>query len=266
MSVAYVLGHPVAHSLSPAMHNAAFRALGMDHRYEALDVGPEALAAAVARLRAPDVLGANVTVPHKERIIALLDAVAEEAREIGAVNTIVRAEGHLTGHNTDRAGFAAALAERGVALEGKRALVLGAGGAARAAVPALRAAGAAVHVANRTPGRAAALVAALGGEAAPWPAALPSALEGFDLLVNATSIGLRGDDPLPGTALPASLVVFDLVPTARETILLARARAAGCVTVDGLLMLLHQAAASFRLWTGENASMSAMRAALPRRV
>ena len=266
MSVAFVIGHPVGHSLSPAMHNAAFRVLGMAHRYEALDVAPEALAAPVARLRASDVLGANVTVPHKERIMALLDAVAGEAREIGAVNTVVRADRHLTGHNTDRAGFAAALAERGIALAGKRALVLGAGGAARAAVPSLRAGGAAVHVTNRTPGRAAALVAALGGEVAPWPAALPSALEGFDLLVNATSIGLRGDDPLPGTALPASLVVFDLVPTARETPLLARARAAGCVTVDGLLMLLHQAAASFRLWTGENAPMSAMRAALPRRV
>ncbi|MDO8562542.1 MAG: shikimate dehydrogenase, partial [Candidatus Limnocylindria bacterium] len=129
MSVAYLLGHPVAHSLSPAMHNAAFRALGMAHRYEALDVAPEALAAAVGRLRAPDVLGANVTVPHKERIMALLDTVAGEAREIGAVNTVLRADGRLTGHNTDRAGFAAALAERGIALEGKRALVLGAGGA-----------------------------------------------------------------------------------------------------------------------------------------
>ena len=267
MGVALVLGHPVAHSLSPAMHNAAFRALGLPHRYEAQDVAPDELPAAVVRLRAlHELVGANVTVPHKEAIGRLLDGVTPEARAIGAVNTIVRSGSRLEGHNTDRIGFAAALVERDVAVAGRRVLVLGAGGAARAAVLALLAGGATVVVANRTAARAAQLTAALGGAPIAWPKADRHALAGIDILVNATSAGLQGEDPLPGVALPAGLTVFDLIPTARLTPLLIRSAAAGCRTVDGLLMLLHQAAASFALWTGDNAPVPAMRAALPRRV
>ncbi len=267
MGVAFVLGHPVAHSLSPAMHNAAFGALGLPHRYEARDVPPAGLPAAVTHLRAlTDLVGANVTVPHKEAIGGLLDLVTPEARAIGAVNTIVRAGSRLEGHNTDRVGFAAALAEREVAVAGQRVLVLGAGGAARAAVLSLLAAGATVVVANRTMARAAQLTAVLGGTLIAWPEAGGDALAGIDILVNATSAGLQGEDPLPGVVLSSRLAVFDLIPTARLTPLLTRSSAAGCRTVDGLLMLLHQAAASFTLWTGENAPIPAMRAALPRRV
>lgn len=266
MATAWLFGHPVAHSLSPAMHNAAFRALGLPHRYEALDVPPAEIAGAVERLRAAGALGANVTVPHKLAVMEFLDALADDAREIGAVNTIVRDGSgrsvRLVGHNTDRHGFVAALAEAGVDVAGLRALVLGAGGAARSAVPALVAGGARVTIANRTRARAVDLAAAGAIGVSGWP----EDLAGWDLIVNATSLGLHDEDPLAGVALPASLVVYDLVPTARETPLVRRARGAGCRVVDGLAMLLHQAAKSFTLWTGENAPMDEMRAALPRRV
>ncbi len=259
--VVYLIGHPVGHSLSPAMQNAAFLACGLAHRYEPRDVDPADLEAAVGSLRADGVLGANVTVPHKERILGLLDAVAGDALRIGAVNTIVREGTELLGENTDRGGFEAALRDARVDVAGKRVLVLGAGGAARAIVIALAASGARVAVANRTPDRARRLAEAFGVGAVAWPD--ESALA-VDVVVNATSAGLYGEDPLAGMALPAGTAVVDIVPTAAETPLARRAREAGNTVVDGLLMLLHQAAASFRLWTGQDAPLEAMRAALPR--
>ena len=149
MATAYLLGHPVAHSLSPAMHNAAFKALGLPHLYEVRDVEPERLGDVVDALRADDVLGANVTIPHKEAALRLVDELAAEARRIGAVNTIVRRSSRLVGDNTDAYGFAQSLAAARVDVTGKDVMVLGAGGAARAAVVALGAARSVIVAARR---------------------------------------------------------------------------------------------------------------------
>lgn len=267
MSSVYLIGHPVAHSLSPAMHNAAFAALGLPHRYETRDVEPHRLADAVEALRADDVLGANITIPHKESVVRLVDELAEEARRIAAVNTVVRRSKRLVGDNTDGYGFARALSVAGVDVTGKDVMVLGAGGAARACLPALVTARIVV-VAARGLDRAAALAAAVGRpvRGIPWADARRTAR--IDVLVNATPIGLHGEDLLSDFAFgEMPKVVVDLVPTRSETPLVRRAREAQHVrVVDGLSMLLHQAARSFTLWTGREAPLAVMRSALPRTV
>ncbi len=274
MAVAYLLGHPVGHSLSPAMHNAAFAALGMPHRYEAIDVAPASLASAVDGLRGPSVLGANVTIPHKAAVMTLVDLWDGVAIRTGAANTISRhpADGRvgLQAWNTDQVGFKRALHVNGIDARLRRALVLGAGGAAQAIVPGLLALGATVTIANRTRERAERLAALFPESGRPvvrsWPD--DGALAAADVVVNATSLGLHGEDPLAGATLAPGLVVVDIVPTAEETELVRRARAAGCTVVDGLAMLLYQAVESFRIWTGVQgpAVEDAMRAALPRQV
>ncbi|MFN2521144.1 MAG: shikimate dehydrogenase [Candidatus Limnocylindria bacterium] len=274
MAVAYLLGHPVAHSLSPAMHNAAFAALGMPHRYEVIDVAPAALVSAVDALRDPSVLGANVTIPHKAAVMMLVDLWDGVALRTGAVNTISRhpADGRvgLQGWNTDQIGFKRALHVNGIDVRSRRALVLGAGGAAQAIVPGLLALGATVMIANRTRERAERLAALFPESGRPvvhsWPD--EGALEAADVVVNTTSLGLHGEDPLAGATLAPGLVVVDIVPTAGESALVRRALAAGCTVVDGLAMLLYQAVESFRIWTGAHglAVEDAMRAALPRPV
>jgi shikimate dehydrogenase len=267
MATAYLLGHPVAHSLSPAMHNAAFMALGLPHRYETRDVEPHRLGDVVDALRSDDVLGANITIPHKEAALRLVDELAAEARRIGAVNTIVRRSSRLIGDNTDGFGFARALGAAGVDVTGKDVMVLGAGGAARACVAALGAARI-VHVAARGLDRASALAAAAGQpvRAMPWADARRTAR--IDVLVNATPIGLHGEDLLADFSfgeLPGAVV--DLVPTTAVTPLVKKARAVkNVVVVDGLSMLLYQAARSFTLWTGREAPLAVMRAALPRAI
>lgn len=266
MSHVYLLGHPVAHSLSPAMHNAAFAALGLPHRYETRDVAPERLADLVEALRGDDVLGANVTIPHKEAALRLVDELADDARRIGAVNTIVRRSSRLVGDNTDGYGFARALAMAGVDVSGRDVLVLGAGGAARACMPALSTARV-VAIAARDLDRASALAAAFGTPVVPRPwADARRTARGIDVLVNATPLGLHGEDLLAEFAFdPLPAVVVDLVPTREVTPLVRRAREAQDVrVVDGLSMLLHQAARSFTLWTGREAPLAVMRAALPR--
>ena len=267
MARVFLFGHPVAHSLSPAMHNAAFAALGLPHRYETRDLAPDDLAAAVADLRREDVLGANVTIPHKETALRLIDDATAEARDIGAVNTLIRRGTRILGANTDVEGFARAVtaADGGPLLSGRTVLLLGAGGAARACayvlLPTNR-----VLVANRTPERARTFAERLEieghhAEVVPWPRA--GERIAADAVVNATPLGLHDEDPLAGIALPP--IVVDIVPTAEETPLVKRARASQHVTVvDGLSMLLHQAARSFELWTGVPAPVAAMRAALPR--
>jgi shikimate dehydrogenase len=255
----YLIGDPVAHSLSPAMQNAAFAALGLPHRYRLMRVTADELPAAVRRVREAGSLGANVTIPHKEIVGRHLDAVEEAAVRIGAVNTLYKRGGELRGGNTDAGGFSDALREAGVVVRGRRVLLLGAGGAAKACIHELVAAGADVAVANRTPGRA----AGLPGRPADWPV---RTLEGYDAVVNATSLGLHGEDPLEGVELRPDTAVVDVVGIADETPLIRRAKASGCVAVDGLLMLLHQGVRAFRLWTGVDAPLAAMRAALPRRV
>lgn len=269
MSAARVelLGHPVGHSLSPAMQDAAFEALGLTARYVPRDVGPEALPDAVAALRADDVLGANVTVPHKEAMVPLLDALDAEARALGAVNTVVREGDRLRGGNTDAVGFARSLREAGVRVDGARVLLLGAGGAARAVAWALLQGGAAeLRLWNRTAARAEALRAVLAD--ARVRVAEGAAVGEADLVVNATSVGMaRGGvdpdaSPLPGPWPARAGVAVDIVYRPRETRFLREARAAGWRGVDGLGMLLHQGAASFEAWTGREAPVASMRAAL----
>jgi shikimate dehydrogenase len=266
MSAVWLIGDPVAHSLSPAMHNAAFQTLGLPHRYEAREVKAAELAEAVGRIRREDVLGANVTIPHKEAALRLVDDVSDEARAIGAVNTIVRRGGRLTADNTDGHGFRRTMEE--ASLKPRRALVLGAGGAARACVFELLRADVEVSVANRTRDRAESLARSLRADrrrarAVAWPT--QDDLDATDLLVNATPLGMHNEDPIKGRRLPRAIV--DLVPLATETPLVKRAKAAENVTVvDGLSMLLHQAARSFELWTGVPAPLEAMRSALPRPV
>ena len=274
MAQVWLIGRPVAHSLSPAMHNAAFAKLGLPHRYEAKETSDDQLAATVARLRGDDVLGANVTIPHKESVLRLLDEVDPEARRIGAVNTIVSRGARLIGYNTDKYGFEKALetqARRAPWHEGfpftqDSILILGAGGAARACALALLEHGNNVDIANRDPARAEALARSIDVDGrhpmvVPWPRGRVL----VDAVVNATPLGLNGEEALEDVQLP--IWVIDLVPTAEETPLVKRAKATENVTVvDGLSMLLHQAARSFELWTGVPAPLEAMRAALPRPV
>ena len=258
-----IIGSPVAHSLSPAIQGAALRAAGLDATYERWETPLAALPARVAALREPDCLGANVTIPHKQAVLPLLDEVAPLAAAIGAVNTIVNDGGRLTGHNTDGGGFTAALEEAGFAPRGKRFLLAGAGGAARGIAFALREAGAAsIAIANRTPERAEALAAAVGAEAVPFGA--PPA--GCDCAVNCTSAGMHGggaEDALPfdPAASDAGTLVVDIVYAPEETPLLRAARAAGLPVLGGLPMLIHQGALAFALWTGRPAPLDAMREA-----
>jgi shikimate dehydrogenase len=256
------------------MHNAAFAKLGLPHRYQARETADDKLAETLDRLRRDDVLGANVTIPHKEAVLRLVDEVDDEARRVGAVNTIVCRGGRLISHNTDKAGFEKALETQprripwhdGFPFVDDRILILGAGGAARACALSLLEHGNRVDIANREPGRAEALVRSIEvdgrrPEVVPWPRGRML----VDAVVNATPLGLNGEEALEDAQLP--MWVIDLVPTAEETPLVKRAKATENVTVvDGLSMLLHQAARSFELWTGVAAPLEEMRAALPRTV
>lgn len=266
-----VLGDPVAHSRSPAMHNAAFRALGMDWCYVPLHVAPAQLEAALRGLVALGFVGANVTIPHKEAVARLADERTPAAEAIGAVNTLtILPGGRLRGDNTDAGGTLAALREAGVEVAGQRAVVLGAGGSARAVAYALAASGAQVVLANRTPERAAALAASLQPRVAGRleaialadTGALQAALDEARLLVNATSVGLHpGPDlsPLPeGARLHPGLAVLDLVYAPRQTRLLRQAVHAGCQAVEGLRVLVHQGALAFEMWTGRPAPIEVM--------
>jgi shikimate dehydrogenase len=255
-----VLGHPVAHSRSPAMHNAALAELGLagEWSYEAIDVAPDEFEARVRSMAAGECVGVNLTIPHKEAALALADDLSETAREIGAANTLIFAEGEVRADNTDAGGFLAALRER---VEDRRALVLGAGGAARAVVWALLREGAEVSVWNRTELRSRNLCDDLGGT----PVAAPDAGD-YELIVNTTSVGLGGEDPfeelpLSAVALAPGQTVVDMVYGGEPTRLLAAAAAAGATTVDGIEILVGQGAHSFEIWTGLEAPLDTMRAA-----
>lgn len=248
------------------MHNAAFAALGLKAHYEALDVPPTELGKAVADLRRAEVLGANVTVPHKLAVMPHLDDLSPEAEAIGAVNTVIHEDGHLLGHNTDAEGFLRALEAAGFDPAGKRAVVLGAGGAARAVVYGLLGAGSSVHIHNRTVRKAQALASAFRhGEAEPLAKdELMRAVRGCDLLVNTTSVGMEtgGRDPdvspLLGDTLPERGLVCDIIYKPAETRLLRSAAAAGLDTQNGLPMLVYQGAASFERWTGRAPDVGVM--------
>jgi shikimate dehydrogenase len=252
-----VLGWPVAHSRSPRMHNAALRATGLDEwRYQLLPVPPELFAETVRALGGAGFAGANVTIPHKEAALALADEATATARAIGAANTLSFAGGAIAADNTDAPGLLAALGDR----RPRTALILGAGGSARAAAYALAHAGAQVAVWNRTPERASALAAGLGVEVVDEPLAA-------DVLVNATSVGLDDpsrtfeDLPLSPDRLGEYACVVDLVYRAGGTLLLQEAERRGSRVVDGHEVLVRQGALSFEAWTGRAAPLEVMRRA-----
>lgn len=273
-----IVGHPVAHSKSPAMHEAAGRAIGLPVAYARFDVLPELVGDAVRGVRALGIAGVNVTVPHKQAVMPFLDAIDDDAKLIGAVNTIVRSGSVLRGHNTDAPGLVRSLEEASIPLHGAQVTVLGAGGAARAAIVGLARAGAAsVSVVARRVDAAKALATELARDL-PCPvvavdaSAIASALRTTTLLVQSTSATLDGSADaaafaaaLPLEAMPAGAAVVDLVYKPLETTVLAKARAAGLVCVDGLGMLLHQGAIAFELFTGEKPPVEVMRSALSAR-
>ncbi|MDH3654531.1 MAG: shikimate dehydrogenase [Myxococcales bacterium] len=270
-----IFGWPVAHSKSPQMHESAAQALGIALRYERFEVAPEGLAEAVRAKHAAGIDGYNLTVPHKVAIMSLVDEVAPAARAIGAVNTVVRRGGRYLGDNTDAPGFVRSLEDAGVQLSGASVVVLGAGGAARAAVVGLADAGAAeIRVLSRRPEQSKALCRSLADavgcnlEAAPLGEA-GRYFGGASLLVQATSATLESNpdaqafaDSLPIEALPEGAAVVDMVYKPLETTLLARANARGLPTIDGLGMLLHQGAIAFEMWTGFAPPLDVMRSAL----
>lgn len=267
-----VMGWPVRHSLSPAMHNAAAAALGLNLVYVPLPVAATEVAAAVRGLRALGFLGANVTIPYKQAVLPLLDEVDEAAQAIGAVNTIAVRSGRLWGANTDWSGFLADLQALGVDVAGKKALVLGAGGSARAVAYALAAAGAAVTVLARRLAQAEQLAADL---APHLPLAQPIlgrlltkvAVDTMaDLVVNTTPLGMSPDEDgcvwPEGVPLPAGAFVYDLVYNPPRTRLLQMAAAAQQPHANGLGMLLRQGAQAFQLWTGREPDLAVMAAAV----
>ena len=257
-----IFGDPVEHSFSPAMHNAAFDALGLDWCYVPFHVTPERLGEAVAGIRALKLRGVNVTVPHKEAVMEYLDRVDEQAGRIGAVNTIVNEDGMLIGYNTDGAGFVRSLEEAGRSVEDRRVAVIGAGGAARAVCFSLLEAGvSSLIVLNRTREKALRLCEELNAvRSAAAACGEPENLEGVDLLVNTTPLGLHRDDPMPMDAslLKADVAVCDLIYNPAETPFLEAARLKGASTLNGLGMLIGQGAISFRLWTGREAPVDVM--------
>lgn len=252
-----LIGDPVSRSPSPSMHRAAFAATGLDLDYVAERVTRNDLRKGFDGLRERHI-GLNVTRPLKEAIVDLLDEVRGDAARTGSVNTVVFAEGLAIGESTDGAGFLAALARAGKPSP-RRAVILGAGGSARAVGAALLSSGTEVTIAARDPRRGPETAEAIGAAAIPLePAALTAGLEQADLLVNATPLGEHS--PLPqGVALHPKLTVFDLVYTPRATRLLMAARAMGCPAVEGVEMLVEQGARSFEIWTGLRPPTEVMR-------
>jgi shikimate dehydrogenase len=269
-----IMGYPIRHSLSPVMHNAAFESMGLDYCYIPLEVEPRRIRPAVNALRSLGFFGFNVTIPHKRRIMAVLDRLTPEARLIGAVNTVEIHRGRLIGHNTDGRGFLRAfMEETGEPVARKRLLMMGAGGAARAvAFQWAMEGGGAVTIVNRSSARAAELVRALrkppvrcSAAVLPWTrASIKAGVRQADIIVNATSVGLKPHDPplLPPNVLRPGQIVCDLIYKPPETLLLKQAQSAGAKAFNGLGMLLHQGALAFEIWTGQRPPIHVMREAL----
>lgn len=268
-----VIGDPVSHSLSPRIHNAAFAALGLDAVYVPLPVRGADVGAAVKGLAALGLRGASVTIPHKGAVLPHLHSLSDDARLVAAVNTIVVDDGRLRGYNTDVEGFRGALVEvAGETLRGEPALILGAGGAARAAALALARLGVRLTIVNRTAAAAERLVALIAVAVPdavcdwrPLPALTAAEVAAQRVVVNATSLGMVGQSKVPALladTVTAGQVVFDVVYATAPTDLLAAAQARGATVVDGLEMLVRQAAEAFGLWTGEPAPLDEMRDAV----
>ncbi|MGE5588949.1 MAG: shikimate dehydrogenase family protein [Clostridia bacterium] len=281
--VVLLLGWPARSSLSPPMHEAGFRAVGLDWRYVPLDIPPGSLDAVQTLLRSPSVAGANVTIPHKENAIALVDALTPRARAARALNTIIKTGGALLGDNTDGVGLVRALAAKGQTPEGRKVVLFGAGGAARGAAAALAQAGAQeLLILNRSRDRAVRLAdvafAASGGrirtEARPWfqehddPCILADAMNGASIVVNATPVTRDpASSPIPDEVLEMlcpsrDCAVCDMVYRPAATKLLLQGRALGLRVVSGLEILFHQAIPAFEAWTGRGAPSKAMELAL----
>ncbi len=266
-----IFGYPIEHTLSPLMHNSAFKYLGLDYIYLPFEVRPSNLKDAVSGIRGLDIKGVNVTIPHKERIIEFLDELTEEAKLIGAVNTVLNREGRLIGTNTDGPGFLEALKEGlGFLPQDKNAFLLGAGGAARAILVSLAINGTKrVVVANRNPKRAEGLIDQYrtifkSTELIAIPLErriISNYLKESNIFINATPIGMKninGEVNIPLEDLPRDAVLFDTVYNPKETCFLLRAKALGIKGINGLGMLCYQGALSFEFWTGKKAPVQIM--------
>ncbi|MBI5327899.1 MAG: shikimate dehydrogenase [Deltaproteobacteria bacterium] len=268
-----ILGYPVNHTISPPMHNAVIKMLGLDIVYLPFEVKPSNLQHAVNGIRGLGILGINITIPHKETVVKFLDKISEEVKLIGAVNTIVNKDGCLIGHNTDGYGYITSLKEElNFSAKGKKIVILGAGGAARGILTALAVKKPeAIIVANRTIARAVSVVKIF-KEKFPnikFEAVyidedmLKAYFQYADLIVNTTSVGMKKKGILktPLEALPKTAIVSDIIYNPLETPLLERAKKLGLITHGGLGMLIHQGAKSFKLWTGIDAPTKVMRKA-----
>ncbi|WP_411714355.1 shikimate dehydrogenase [Natronomonas sp.] len=260
MQVYGLIGDPVGHSVSPPMHEAAYEQLDIDARYVTFEPSEQSLGMALDGASALGIRGLNVTIPFKESVLPFVDA-DPLAERIGAVNTI-DFSGEPTGHNTDAAGVTRAFDHHGVSLSGT-AVIVGAGGAGRAAAFALADEGMTVHIANRTVSRAGSLAEDVPSATAHGLDDLDSLLSDADVLVNATSVGMESDEtPVPKSALHSDLAVLDAVYKPLETRLLRDADAVGATTIDGAWMLLFQGVEAFELWTGREAPVETMNSAL----
>ena len=263
-----VIGDPIEHTMSPVMHNAAFKELGMDYLYVPFRVREEELGEAIEGMRALNIRGLNVTIPHKVAVIPLLDELDPLVQKIDAVNTIVNDDGVLKGYNTDATGFLQALLERGIKPEGKSVVILGAGGASRAISFILAERGAHLVILNRNSDRAEELAGRISQAFKNGVKALKldeenlsAVLDSADILVNTTSVGMGtaiDEAPLPARLLKPGLVVFDIVYNPIKTRLLREAETAGAQTINGVDMLAWQGALAFEKWTGQKAPVELM--------
>ena len=268
-----IFGHPISHTLSPVMHNAVIKALGLDMAYLPFEVKPSNLKEAINGIKSLGIIGVNITIPHKESVIRFLDDISEEARLVGAVNTIVNKDRKLVGYNTDGSGYMASLKEElGFNPKSKRIIIIGAGGAARGILAALATQKPkSITVANRTLSRAVSLIKTFKGKFRDTRFEaidldnnmLKMSFNSVDLLINTTSVGMKQGKTLkiPLETLPKIAIVSDIIYNPLETLLLKKAKKIGLTTHGGLGMLVHQGARSFKLWTGMDAPMNVMRKA-----
>ena len=267
-----LIGWPIAHSVSPAMHNAAFASLGLHFYYTLLPTKPDELETIITNFQVQGFVGGNVTMPHKQTIMSYLDEISNDARTIGAVNTIHVQDGKLIGHNTDCIGFLNAFLEAGYNPVGNRAVMLGAGGAARAAVYALAGAGVAqITIINRTVSRAERLAEEM-ARAFPrcqltfkslHPDSLRAVPDDVDLVVNATSVGMEPQEEFSvwpdDISIPTKAIYYDVIYKPAQTYFLQRAKASGRPTLNGVGMVVHQGVAGFKIWTGQEPPVETMR-------
>ncbi|MFO8143108.1 MAG: shikimate dehydrogenase [Dehalococcoidales bacterium] len=266
-----VIGDPIEHTMSPVMHNAAFREIGMDYVYLPFRVARDEIGKAIAGMRSLNLAGLNVTIPHKISVVPFLDELDSLARKIGAVNTVVNDRGVLWGYNTDASGFLQAMLDKGVKPDNKKVVVLGAGGAARAICYILAESGASLSILNRAlemewaRNLAAEISGAFDRDASALELNsdnLAKVMPGSDILVNATSVGMSPntrETPVPAELLESVPIVFDIVYNPVQTRLRSEAEQAGALTISGLDMLVCQGALSFEKWTGQKAPLEVMK-------